>query len=160
MSYKILVIKLGAFGDFVQAMGAFSAIRKYHYDSELILMTSSYLAEFAAYTPWFDTVWVDEKPKLYNIGGIFRLRNRLKKAKLSRIYDLQTSYRSSLYYKSFWPAPAPEWSGISPGCSHFHSNPERDKLHTVDRLEDQLLEAGVMLPACLLYTSPSPRDRG
>ena len=60
MSYKILVIKLGAFGDFVQAMGAFSAIRKYHYDSELVLMTSSYLAEFAACTPWFDTVWVDE----------------------------------------------------------------------------------------------------
>mgnify|MGYP003318682757 CR=1 FL=1 len=75
------------------------------------------------------------------------MRNRLKKAKLSRIYDLQTSYRSSLYYKSFWPAQAPEWSGISPGCSHFHSNPERDKLHTVDRLEDQLLEAGVMLPS-------------
>ena len=65
MSYKILVIKLGAFGDFVQAMGAFSAIRKYHYDSELVLMTSSYLAEFAACTPWFDKVWVDEKPKLY-----------------------------------------------------------------------------------------------
>ena len=147
MSYKILVIKLGAFGDFVQAMGAFSAIRKYHYDSELVLMTSSYLAEFAACTPWFDEVWVDEKPKLYNIGGIFRLRNRLKKANLTRIYDLQTSYRSSLYYRAFWPAPAPEWSGISPGCSHFHSNPERNNLHTVDRLEDQLLEAGVMLPS-------------
>ncbi len=146
MSYKILVIKLGAFGDFVQAMGAFSAIRKYHYDSELVLMTSSYLAEFAACTPWFDEVWVDEKPKLYNIGGIFRLRNRLKKANLTRIYDLQTSHRSSLYYKSFWPARAPEWSGISPGCSHFHSNPERNNLHTIDRLEDQLLEAGVMLP--------------
>jgi ADP-heptose:LPS heptosyltransferase len=57
------------------------------------------------------------------------------------VYDLQTSDRSGLYFRLF--APKPEWSGIAPGCSHPHANPNRDALHTVERQREQLAMAGV-----------------
>ncbi|MDP7425565.1 MAG: ADP-heptose--LPS heptosyltransferase, partial [Rhodospirillales bacterium] len=43
---KILVIKLGALGDFVQAAGPFAAIRRHHQDAEITLLTAPAFAEF------------------------------------------------------------------------------------------------------------------
>ncbi|MEC7538546.1 MAG: ADP-heptose--LPS heptosyltransferase, partial [Pseudomonadota bacterium] len=36
----VLVIKLGALGDFVQALGPFSAIRAHHADQRIALLTT------------------------------------------------------------------------------------------------------------------------
>ncbi|MCZ6467482.1 MAG: glycosyltransferase family 9 protein, partial [Alphaproteobacteria bacterium] len=60
-----------------------------------------------------------------------------------RVYDLQTSGRSSFYLRLFWPGPYPEWSGVARGCSHPHANPRRDFLHTLDRQAEQLRGAGI-----------------
>ena len=38
---RILVIKLGALGDFIQAMGPFKAIRNQHPDARLVLLTTA-----------------------------------------------------------------------------------------------------------------------
>ncbi len=37
---KILVIKLGALGDFIQAMGPMAAIRRHHPDADITLLTT------------------------------------------------------------------------------------------------------------------------
>jgi ADP-heptose:LPS heptosyltransferase len=37
----------------------------------------------------------------------------------------------------------PEWSGIAHGCSHPDRNPDRNRLHDIDRQFDQLRAAGV-----------------
>ena len=47
----ILVIKLGAQGDFVQAMGAFKAIRAHHGDARITLLTPAMAAGVT------DTLW-------------------------------------------------------------------------------------------------------
>ena len=61
---RILVIKLGALGDFVQAMGPAAAIRAHHRDAEITLLTSAPFATLGRAAPYFDRVWIDERPAL------------------------------------------------------------------------------------------------
>ena len=44
---RLLVIKLGALGDFVLATGPFAAIRNAHPDDEIVLLTTATYAEMA-----------------------------------------------------------------------------------------------------------------
>jgi ADP-heptose:LPS heptosyltransferase len=76
---------------------------------------------------------------------------RLRRADYDRVYDFQTSTRSSAYFYALWPNP-PEWSGIAPFCSHPHRNPDRNAMHTLERQAEQLKDAGVWPDA--------PVDRG
>jgi ADP-heptose:LPS heptosyltransferase len=140
---NILVIKLGALGDFVQAAGPFAAIRAHHAGARITLLTTQPFAEFARRAPWFDDVWVDVRPKLSRFGDVLDLRRRLRAGNFARVYDLQTSDRSSGYRRLFWPGPMPEWSGIAWNASHPHKNPRRDSLHTVERQKEQLAMAGI-----------------
>lgn len=140
---SILVIKLGALGDFVQALGPFAAIRNHHPRARIVLLTTAPFAAFARACPYFDDVWVDDRPKLLDVGGWLSLRQRLRDAGFTRVYDLQTSDRSSSYFRLFWPGPYPEWVGIARGCSHPHTNPRRDFIHNVDSRAEQLRVAGI-----------------
>ena len=139
----VLVIKLAALGDFVQALGPFSAIRRHHADETVTLLTTPNFVELASAGGWFDDIWIDNRPKALDIGGWVDLRRRLRGGGFGRVYDLQTSDRSAMYYRLFWPGPRPEWSGIARGCSHPHANPRRDFMHTVERQAEQLALAGI-----------------
>jgi ADP-heptose:LPS heptosyltransferase len=139
---RILVIKLGALGDFVQAMGPAAAIRQYHPDAQIVLLTTAACAELGRAAPYFDAIWIDDRPGWTRPWALVRLARRLRTAHFDRIYDLQTSDRSSLYFHLLWPE-LPEWSGIAAGASHPHANPDRDHMHTIDRQRDQLTMAGI-----------------
>ncbi len=136
---RILVIKLGALGDFVQAMGPAAAIRAHHRDAEITLLTTAPYAGLGRAAPYFDRVWIDDRRPL----ALLRLRARLRAAGFARVYDLQTSDRSSLYFHILLPGPRPDWSGIARGASHPHANSRRDFLHTLERQADQLRCAGI-----------------
>jgi len=141
---RILVLKLGALGDFVQALGPFASIRAHHKGAHITLLTSAPYVDFAKASNLFDDVWVDaERPKLWQVGRILALRSRLKSGHFSRVYDLQTSSRSSFYFYILGPGKRPEWSGIASGCSHPHANPNRALQHTHERQAEQLKMAGV-----------------
>lgn len=137
----ILVVKLGALGDFVQACGPFAAIRAHHADARITLLTTRPYAEFAAASPWFDEVWVDCKPRLWQPLKVLDLRRRLRGGGFTRVYDLQTSDRSAGYFRLM--GGGVEWSGIARSCSHPHTNPGRDRMHTLDRQREQLAMAGI-----------------
>ncbi len=139
----ILVIKLGALGDWVQALGPFAAIRRHHADAPVTLLTGEPYAELSRASGYFDRVWVDVRPRVHQIGGWLGLRRRLRGGGFRRVYDLQTSDRSAFYFRLFWPGPYPEWSGTARGCSHPHANPRRDTMHTVERQAEQLNIAGI-----------------
>jgi ADP-heptose:LPS heptosyltransferase len=140
---RILVIKLGALGDFVQAMGPAAAIRAHHADATITLLTTAPFAELARRAPYFDEVWIDERPGLLAPRGIAALRRRLRQAGFTRVYDLQTSSRSSSYFHLIGPGARPQWSGIARGASHPHDNQRRNFMHTIDRQADQLRRAGI-----------------
>ncbi len=143
MPDKILVIKLAALGDFIQALGPFSAIRKHHPGSHITLLTGKPFVELAHASGLFDQVWIDRKPRALAIGSLLALRHQLLSGDFKRVYDLQTSDRSSFYSHLFWPGQNPEWSGIASGCSHPHDNVNRDFMHTVERQAEQLQMAGI-----------------
>jgi ADP-heptose:LPS heptosyltransferase len=136
----ILVIKLGALGDFILALAAFQAIRRAHPQAEITLLTTVPFQALVEAAPWFDRVWIDGKPK--GLAGLWQLRNRLRAAKFTRIYDLQTSSRSNLYYKLLWPH-RPDWNGNAPGCSHPDPTPVRSAVHAFQLRVNQLRAAGI-----------------
>lgn len=140
---RILVIKLGALGDFVLATGPFAAIRAAHPEENVVLLTTAPFADFARESGYFDEVWVDERPSRINLLAIQRLRRRLRRGKFYRVYDLQTSSRSSWYFRLMRGFLRPQWSGIAFGCSHPHTNRARNRMHTIERQADQLAVTGI-----------------
>jgi ADP-heptose:LPS heptosyltransferase len=137
---RVLVIKLSALGDFVQAMGPFAAIRAHHAADHVTLLTTKPFVDLAEQSPYFDEVWVDTRPRPWEVAAMMRLRHRLRSVKFSMVYDLQTSDRSSTYFHIMGDPP---WSGIAHGCSHPHANPDRDQMHTIERQAEQLAMAGI-----------------
>lgn len=144
---KILVIKLGALGDIVQAMGSARAIREFHRSAEITLLTTRPYAGLLRQAPYFDAVWIDERPGWGDPVGIVRLARRLRAGRFDRVYDLSTRQRSALYFWLVRRAGGPEWSGIVRGASHRQPDtPERRRMHTLDREADQLRWAGISGP--------------
>ena len=93
--------------------------------------------------PWFDDVLVDPRPAWWNLPGVRGLRRMLLQPGFGRVYDLQTSSRSTCYFRLFPRGAKPEWSGIAPGCSLPDRDPNRDRLHDNDRQIGQLRQAGI-----------------
>ncbi len=139
---RILVIKHGALGDFVLATGPFMAIRAHHLGDHVTLLTTPPYVGMARASRLFDQVWTDTRPRIWQVGAWVELQHRLREHRFDRVYDLQTSKRSGLYYR-FFPRPKPEWSGIVRGATLRHDSPERTHMHTVDRQAEQLRIAGI-----------------
>ena len=140
---RILVIKLGALGDFIQALGPVPAIRSHHAEDRLILLTRGRYAELAAQTGLFDDIMVDHRPRPLDVRGWLALRHMLRRQHFDRVYDFQTSDRSNFYPWLLRPGKTPQWSGTAWRCSHPHANRGRDRQHTMDRQAEQLLMAGI-----------------
>jgi ADP-heptose:LPS heptosyltransferase len=137
---RVLVIKLGAMGDFIQALAAARLIRQYHVGARITLLTTEPFEKFAEACPYFDVVEADGRPR--EPQALTKLIARIRAAKYEMIYDLQTSDRSSNYFHGLKPWP-PKWSGIAPGCAYPHANPARETMHSLDRLADQLWFTGL-----------------
>jgi ADP-heptose:LPS heptosyltransferase len=156
---KILVIKLSALGDFVQALGPAAAIRRHHAADEITLLTSPQFAALGQQSGFFDNIAIDRRPGPFDVPGWLALRCVLRAGGFDRVYDLQTKSRSNLYAWLFFPGPRPEWSGIAWHCSHPHANLGRHPQHTIDKQAEQLLMAGIYptpLPACRTSSRPLP----
>ena len=143
MPERVLVIKLGALGNMVLSLGPFDAIRRYHYQAAITLLTTAPYAEWMASSPYFDRLWADGRPDWWDAPGWFRLRRQLLAGRFDRVYDLQTSARSNRYFQLFPRSARPQWSGIAPGCSHPDRDPVRDHLHDIERQAGQLRQAGI-----------------
>jgi ADP-heptose:LPS heptosyltransferase len=140
---RILVIKLSAFGNIILSLGAFAAIRRHHKDAVITVLTTRAYAEWLRTAPYFDAVMIAERARWWDLPALLRLRRTLAEGRFTRVYDLQTSGRSSKYLALFPRSAKPEWSGIAPGCSHPDRDPDRDRLHDMDRQEGQLHQAGI-----------------
>src|SRR6185437_7533753 len=127
----------------VLAMPAFAAIRAFHANARISVLTTAPYAAWLNQAPWFDAVVVDERPDWWNFQGILRLRRTLTTPGFARVYDLQTSGRSSHYFRLFPRHMRPEWSGIAPGSSHPDRDPGRERMHDQERLTNQLRQAGI-----------------
>lgn len=149
----VLIVKLGALGNVILSLNAFAAIRAYHPRARISVLTTTPYADWLRTAPFFDDVLIDTRPAWWNLPEVARLRRTLIEPGFARVYDLQTSGRSSHYFRLFPRGAKPEWSGIAPGCSHPDRDPNRGRLHDNDRQAGQLRQAGlsVMPPADLSW---------
>ncbi len=135
---RVLVIKLSALGDFIQATGVFNDIRAAHPHAEITLMTSKPMMFLAEKHPAFNQIAIDPKPKFWQLKNMCTLKKFLKE--FDMVYDLQNNDRTNWYFKL---AGKPKWSGIAKGCSHPQILEDRRALHNLDRIEDQLKQANI-----------------
>jgi ADP-heptose:LPS heptosyltransferase len=137
---KILVIKLGALGDFVIALAAMKHIRQAHPGVRITLLTTPPFEALARASGYFNDIEIDGRPE--GFGDFWSMIRRLRRTHYDRVYDLQTSSRTNFYFQLLRPFPPP-WSGVAFGCSLPHRNPDRAHMHTLERQADQLKAAGI-----------------
>jgi ADP-heptose:LPS heptosyltransferase len=138
---NILIIKLGALGDFTLSLGACQAIRQHHPEARITLLTTAAYQALAAASGLFDQIWLDTRPALWNLPAVLRLRRRLKAGRFARIYDLQRNDRSNSYFQLLRPGQ-PQWVGKAWGASHRYR--DRDENRHISRREaEQLALAGI-----------------
>lgn len=140
---RILIVKLGAFGNIVLSFAAFTAIRHHHAGAWICVLTSETYAPWLRTFPWFDEVLVDPRPNAVDFKAMQRLSHMLADGHFNRVYDLQTNTRSSRYLSLFPAKHRPEWSGIAYGCSHPDRDPKRNSKYDVTRQLNQLRQAGI-----------------
>lgn len=144
MSRRILVIKLGALGDFFLAQTAFQAIRGHHRGDRLSLLTIPALAPLARRSGLFDEVLED--PRGRSPLAYLAVRRLLRSGRFDRVYDLQGQARTERYFWLLAPGPRPEWSGPARGASHSDRYPGRKTMPAVERHARQLRDFGIELP--------------
>ncbi|MEI7710096.1 MAG: ADP-heptose--LPS heptosyltransferase, partial [Rhodospirillales bacterium] len=140
---RILIIKLSALGNVVLSLGPFAAIRAHHPGAEIAVLTTPPYADWLSRAPWFDRTISGGRPAWWDIAGTLHLRQMLRAGGFTRVYDLQTSGRSSRYFRFFPRDAKPEWCGIAPGASHRHRMAPGTRMHDIDRQYAQLAVAGI-----------------
>ncbi len=106
---KILIIKLGAFGDVVQADGALRDIRAYHADAEIVLLTTPPFKKLMQRCPHVDRVLTAPRAPFWKLGEWLKLARMFRDEGFTRVYDLQKQDRTRLYRKLFFRNVI--WSG-------------------------------------------------
>jgi ADP-heptose:LPS heptosyltransferase len=132
---KILVIKLGAFGDIVQADGALRDIRAFHHNAEITLLTTPPFRKLMNRCPHVDRVLIAPRAPLWKIGEQIKLARMFKTESFSKVYDLQQQGRTELYRKLYFSTAS--WSGKQ-------SNPQQQSTFAF-----QLKNAGIPPNHCL-----------
>ncbi|MEM9468542.1 MAG: glycosyltransferase family 9 protein [Pseudomonadota bacterium] len=139
---KILVIKLGALGDFIQALGPMAALRKHHPKAHITLLTTKPFESLGKKSNYCDEIWLDDRPKFFHFKKAKAFKKKLNEAGFTRIYDLQNNDRTSFYFKLL-KKPKPEWVGVAKGASHRNTSKERTKGQAFDGHVQTLGLAGV-----------------
>lgn len=139
----VLVIKLGALGDAVQALGALAAIRRAHAPAPILVLTQPAFAGLFRASGLVDGVMEDTRPKIWQLHRLLALRRRLGTAGIERVYDLQMNARTRLYARFLFGRPGPDWSGDAPGAAFPHPDPDPKAIHGVERHRRQLAVCGI-----------------
>jgi len=96
---NILIIKHGSLGDIAQISGAIQDIKENHSEDKVFMLTTSPYQELFRKCPYIDEVYVDLRLSRLNLFYLLKLKQKISKLGLKKIYDLQNSSRTSFYRK-------------------------------------------------------------
>lgn len=94
---KILIIRLGAFGDALQSAGAIRDVRLQYPDAEITMLTTKPYQKIFQRCPDIDRILIDPRAPRYNLIALLKLRNALTRERFDLIIDLQNSRRTLMY---------------------------------------------------------------
>lgn len=95
---NILVIKLGALGDFIIALGSIMNLRKVYPDARFTLMTHRSLIQIAKQTGMFSDFIVDNRVSYFNLKEQVRLFREVIQGNFDGIIDFQCNKRTTKKY--------------------------------------------------------------
>jgi len=136
---NILIIKHGSLGDIAQACGAIQDISENHNNDQIYLLTTKPYFDLFKKNPHLTDVILDKRLSRFNLIYLYFLMRKIKKLKISKVYDLQNSSRSSFYKKILFPnSNFNTWSSSETTLPKDTTKEEFDKKSVLERFEHQL----------------------
>ncbi len=138
---KVLIIKFGGLGDVILSLDSIFSIFKHHDKKKIVLLTEEPYDGILKRCSWFDEIIVIKRTYFYYFD-LLQIKNKLSKYKISHVYDLQTSKRTS-YYLRYFLKKGSITSGIGKFAKISHDNPKRNFMHTIQRQKEQLEKCNI-----------------
>ena len=136
---NILIIKHGSLGDIAQACGAIQDISENHNNDQIYLLTTKPYFELFKKNPHLTEVILDKRLSRFNLIYLYLLMRKIKKLKVSKVYDLQNSSRTSFYKKILFPSSNYNiWSSSETTLPGDKTKEEFDKKSVLERFKHQL----------------------
>ena len=136
---NILIIKHGSLGDIAQASGAIQDISENHINDQIYLLTTKPYFDLFKKNSHLTDVILDKRLSRFNIIYLYFLMRKIKKLKISKVYDLQNSSRSSFYKKILFPnSNFNTWSSSETTLPKDVTKEEFDKKSVLERFNHQL----------------------
>ncbi len=95
---NILIIKLGALGDFIIILGYMMSIRKKYPDAKITLMTNKAFLSIAKQSGAFDDYIIDNRASYWNFKEQLRILREVLRGGFDYIIDCQANKRTRLKY--------------------------------------------------------------
>ena len=141
---NILIIKHGSLGDIAQACGAIQDISENHNNDQIYLLTTKPYFNLFKKNPYLTDVILDKRLSKFNLIYLYFLMRKIKKLKISKVYDLQNSSRTSFYKKILFPnSNFNIWSSSETTLPKDTSKEEFDKKSVLERFNHQLQTSGI-----------------
>jgi len=141
---NILIIKHGSLGDIAQACGAIQDISENHNNDQIYLLTTKPYFNLFKKNPYLTDVILDKRLSKFNLIYLYFLMRKIKKLKISKVYDLQNSSRTSFYKKILFPnSNFNIWSSSETTLPKDKSKEEFDKKSVLERFNHQLQTSGI-----------------
>ena len=136
---NILIIKHGSLGDIAQACGAIQDISENHKNDQIHLLTTKPYFDLFKKNPYLTDVILDKRLSRFNLIYLYFLMRKIKKLKISKVYDLQNSSRTSFYKKILFPnSNFNTWSSSETTLPKDTTKEEFDKKSVLERFDHQL----------------------
>ncbi len=141
---NILIIKHGSLGDIAQACGAIQDISENHNNDQIYLLTTKPYFDLFKKNPHLTDVILDKRLSRFNLIYIYFLMRKIKQLKISKVYDLQNSSRTSFYKKILFPSSNfNTWSSSETTLPKDKTKEEFDKKSVLERFNHQLQTSGI-----------------
>ena len=138
---NILIIKHGSLGDLIQANGAIKDIKNFYKNRKVFLLTAEAYSIFMSECPFLDGVIIDKRLPRWNLFYLKKLKDKLLRYDISKVFDLQNSSRTK-FYRKFIIKNA-EWSSAETSLEPGQNKSDFDQDPVLDRMEIQLKKSGV-----------------
>jgi len=136
---NILIIKHGSLGDIAQASGAIQDISEYHKNDQIYLLTTKPYFDLFKKNPNLTDVILDKRLSRFNLIYLYSLMRKIKKMKISKVYDLQNSSRTNFYKRILFPnSNLNIWSSSETTLPNDKTKEEFDKKSVLERFKHQL----------------------
>jgi len=160
---RILVIKLGAFGDVVASFGVMAALRAHYPAAHITLLTIPLFEDMMRKSGYVDDVWLIRRWPWWQPRNWLNFAKALRAGKFDCVYDLQRNDRSGMLRRLAPASLRKKWfggknnSGAPYADGALVANINQFPVPALDWLDFDIAHLGVQKPFVLLVPGCAPQ---